>query len=98
MTRRARAAGFAVAVGLAAMSVPGSPAVADPLPTLYDVAETCNVRQGSDSYIVGVATDLTALAEPDDGRHVDIDVLVLLDGVTQARAEQIFAEAARGCG
>ena len=36
--------------------------------------------------------DQTVLLDPDDGRTIDLDVLVLLDGVTQARAEQVFAD------
>jgi hypothetical protein len=39
--------------------------------------------------------DQTVLLDPDDGRTIDLDVLVLLDGVDQARGETIFADVGR---
>jgi hypothetical protein len=44
----------------------------------------------------GCTVEDTALAAaPDDGRIVDLDVLVLLDGVDQSVAERFFADVAR---
>lgn len=39
--------------------------------------------------------DWPVVLEPDDGRWVDLDVLVMLDGVSQAYAESLFADVAR---
>lgn len=88
MTRRLLTA---LAAGLALTALP---AHADPLPTLYDVTEPCASALGQNNVInpvVNPVGDPTVLVQPDDGHTVAIDVLVLLDGVTQTRAEAIFA-------
>ena len=81
---------FCLAV-VTAMPVPSG--LADPLPTLYDVEEPCAFKPtGSNTFILGVG-DPTVLAEPDDGRTVNLDVLVMLDGVSEAQAAPILADA-----
>lgn len=90
---------LAALTALAALAAPAV-ATADPLPSGYGVVDGCGgriagVSTASDLPRVDVqVSDVTALAEPDDGRNVRIDVLVLLDGVTETRAAQIFADVA----
>jgi hypothetical protein len=91
-TRLLSALAFAVA-----LTVSGQLAVAGPLPTLYDVVDTCDVDgPAAENGLpqLGIA-DPTAAIESDDGRSVDIDVLVLLDGVAETQAASIFADVAR---
>lgn len=82
-----------LALALLALSAFVPPGAADP--TLYDVHEPCAALTSGTGPVGGVAVqvaDPTVLTEPDDGRVVDIDVLVLLDGITTTRADAIFAD------
>jgi len=84
-----------LALCLAALAAYVTPASADP--TLYDYHEPCSALSSGSGAVPGLSVqvaDPTVLAEPDDGHVVDIDVLVLLDGITTARADAIFADVA----
>lgn len=69
-------------------------ASAEPLPTLYDVVDNCDVLPVESTTVPGVGLgigDPTVHLDADDGRTVGLEVLVLLDGVTEAHAAWIFA-------
>ncbi|MDQ1713026.1 MAG: hypothetical protein QOE45_2476 [Frankiaceae bacterium] len=79
-----------IAAGLVAAAVGAGGGVAAGSPPWDDLPKTHGLPVDPD--LSCPTGDDTVLLDPDDGRQIDLDVLVLLDGVDPAHAASVFAD------